>query len=305
MNVALTGGTGFVGRYILRELLSQGHSVRCWFRPESDRTGLEDLQDNKKLTWVRGSLEDVDSATRLLGDCDAVVHSALYHPSGQFRGGEENFLQFANINVMGTLRLFEMAHVSDMKRFVFISTCAVHETILDDRPLDETHPLWPANHYGAHKAALEKFVHSYAAVGKLPICSLRPTGVYGLRHPAPTSKWYRLIKSVVDGRDVTCERGGKEVHAHDVARAACLLLDAPAESIMGQSFNCYDQYISEYMVAHLAKKISRSDSNIVGEPKSPKHQIETGKIRGLGMEFGGDDLLEETICQIINQIESK
>ena len=37
-----------------------------------------------------------------------------------------------------------------MSRFVFISTCAVHDVILDDRPLDEAHPLWPAGHYGAH-----------------------------------------------------------------------------------------------------------------------------------------------------------
>ncbi len=48
-----------------------------------------------------------------------------------------------------------------MPRFVFISTCAVHDVILADRPLDEAHPLWPKSHYGAHKAALEKFVHSY------------------------------------------------------------------------------------------------------------------------------------------------
>ena len=35
-----------------------------------------------------------------------------------------------------------------------VSTCAVHEVILDDRPLDQAQPLWPTGHYGAHKAAL-------------------------------------------------------------------------------------------------------------------------------------------------------
>ena len=46
----------------------------------------------------------------------------------------------------------------DVRRFVFIATCAVHDVILSDRPLDEAHPLWPKSHYGAHKAAIEKFV---------------------------------------------------------------------------------------------------------------------------------------------------
>ena len=57
---------------------------------------------------------------------------------------------------MGTLRLIESARAAGVGRFVFISTCAVHEKILDDRPLDEAHPLWAMSHYGAHKAAIEK-----------------------------------------------------------------------------------------------------------------------------------------------------
>jgi hypothetical protein len=48
-------------------------------------------------------------------------------------------------------------------RFVFISSCAVHDVIRDDRLLDEKHPFWPMSHCGAHKAALEKFVPAYLA----------------------------------------------------------------------------------------------------------------------------------------------
>src|SRR5690606_1214457 len=121
------------------------------------------------------------------------------------------------------------------QRFVFISTCAVHDTILNDRTLDETHPLWPHSHYGAHKAAIEKFVHSYGLGQGFPICALRPTGVYGVNHPVEASKWFDLVRSVVRGETVTCNRGGKEVHAADVAKAAHLLLHAPAEAITGQA----------------------------------------------------------------------
>src|SRR4029079_2079283 len=106
--------------------------------------------------------------------------------------------------------------------FVFISSCAVHDVIVTDRPLDETHPLWPASHYGAHKAAIEKFVHSYGFGQGFPICALRPTGIYGRAHPLSQSRWYELVQKVLRGEAVDCRRGGKEVHASDVAKATAL-----------------------------------------------------------------------------------
>ena len=99
------------------------------------------------------------------------------------------------------------------------------------------------------------------------------------------------------GETVTCERGGKEVHAADVARAIQLLLNA--DNVAGQAYSCCDRYISEFEVATLAKQISGSAAAIVGEPKSPRHQIETGKLRALGMQFGGTELLQQTIGQLI------
>lgn len=297
MRVAVTGGTGFIGRYILRHLDNEGHDIRAWYRPTSDRSGLDDL--GNRIQWVEGVLDD-DAATEVLvAGCDAVIHAALYHPAGGFMGGEGDLVEFAAANVLGTLRLIQAAKAAGVPRLVFISTCAVHDKILDDRPLDESHPLWPKSHYGAHKAALEKFVHSFGLGAGYPICALRPTGVYGAAHPLERSKWYDLIQAVAAGQRVECSRGGKEVHARDVARAAGLLLSA--DGIAGEAFNCYDRYVSQYDVATIAKRLSGSDATIVGEPTQPKHQIETAKLRGLGFEFGGDALLEATIGELLRQ----
>lgn len=146
MRIALTGGTGFIGRYIIRQLAADGHQLVCWHRQDSDRSGFEDC--DSAIEWREGELGNVDDAHALIAGCDALVHAALYHPEGGFMGGEGDLLAFAQRNVMGSLQLFEAAANADLQRVVFLSTCAVHDRILDDRPLDETHPLWPFSHYG-------------------------------------------------------------------------------------------------------------------------------------------------------------
>lgn len=298
MKVAVTGATGFLGRYILHELARRGDTQRAWFRPSSDRSGLDGLA----VTWVPGSLNRPETMKPLVEDCDAVIHAALDRPGAGFRGAEGDLVAFVEANVMGTLRLIEASRAGGVPRFIFISTCAVHEVILDDRPLDEAHPTWATSHYGAHKAAIESFVTSYGLGQSYPICALRPTGIYGLAHPPHASKWYRLVSDVAAGRTVKCTRGGKEVHAADVARAVAILLDAPAQAIAGQAFNCYDRYISEYDVAQLARELSDSNVRIEGQAMRPKHQIETGKLQALGMRFGGEALLRETIAEMLNGV---
>ncbi len=297
MKIAVTGATGFIGRYMLRELAGHDHSLRCWRRASSDMTGLDDLPGT--VEWLEGRLGDAAATEQLVAGCDAVVHGALARPGAGFMGAEGDIIAFVQTNVVGTLQLMEAARTAGVQRFVFISTCAVHDTILNDRTLDETHPLWPHSHYGAHKAAIEKFVHSYGLGQGFPICALRPTGVYGVNHPVEASKWFDLVRSVVRGETVTCNRGGKEVHAADVAKAAHLLLHAPAEAITGQAFNCYDLYVSQWDVAHLAKELSGSQAVIQGQQTTPKHQIETGKIRALGMTFGGREQLERTLAELV------
>jgi nucleoside-diphosphate-sugar epimerase len=298
MRIAITGATGFLGRYIVQHLAMRGHACRCWHRSNADLGGFDQAGDH--LQWLTGELGDDAAGRALVADCEAVVHAALYHPGGGFRGGEGEIIDFVERNVVGTLRLIEAARQAGVGRFIFISTCAVHEKILDDRPLDETHPTWATSHYGAHKAAIEQFVYSYGLGQGYPICALRPTGIYGLARPAEESKWFELVQAVCNGQTVHCRRGGKEVHAADVARAVEILLHA--DGIAGQAYNCCDRYISEFEVAQLAARFSGSSARIEGAITSPKHQIVTDKLQLLGMRFGGTPLLEKTIEQLVQAI---
>lgn len=298
MHIAVTGATGFIGRYLVRHLVGEGHRLRCWYRPSSDRTGFEKLASS--LDWQQGGLGDPAAAKSLVQGVDAVVHAALQWEGGSFRAsGHDDLEAFLQANLTGTLRLFQSARAAGVPRFVFVSTCAVHEVILGDRPLDETHPLWPMTHYGAHKAALEKFVHSYGLGEGWPICALRPTGVYGLAHPPEQSRWCDLIGQVVRGEPVSSAKGGKEVHAADVARAVGVLLKADERAIAGQAYNCYDRYVSEEEVARIAAEFSGSRSTISALNRGPKNQIVTKKLQALGMVFGGEPLLRQTVQEIV------
>ncbi len=98
--VAVTGATGFIGKYIIDNLLARGFHVRAL-----TRTARAHVNDN--LTWVRGSLEDTHSLSELVAGASAVVHCA-----GQVRGHKEEI--FTRCNVDGSLRLMQAA-----KRAVF------------------------------------------------------------------------------------------------------------------------------------------------------------------------------------------
>ena len=155
-------------------------------------------------------------------------------------------------------------------------------------------------HYGAYKAAVEQFVHSYGFGVGFPIVALRPTGVYGLHHEPHRSKWFDLARRVAAGETPECKGGGKEVHAADVAEAVDILLHSQDNA--GEVYSCYDQYVSRYDVATMAKEISGSNAEIIGEQTRPKHQIVSDKIKGLGMSFGGDEILKTTIRQLVDAV---
>ena len=296
--IAVTGATGFLGRYLVSRLHRDGASLRCWRRPTSDLDGFGSAADD--IEWIPGALPDAEASRQLVEGCQAVVHAGLQRSGTSFRDGEGDLVDYVETNLLGTIRLMEAALAAGVERFIFISTCAVHERILDDRPLDEAHPLWPLTHYGAHKAAIEKFIHSYGFGHGFNVCSLRPTGIYGLARPATASKWYGLVAAVVKGESVHCQRGGKEVHAADVAGAVATLLEV--DDIAGEAFSCYDQYISEFEVATLARELAGSSAEILGEQRQPQHQIINDKLRSQGTTFGGQARLQETVGELIEAV---
>lgn len=75
---------------------------------------------------------------------------------------------------------------------------------------------------------------------------------------------------------------------------------SPRPGIAGQAYNCYDRYVAEQEVAEIAKRLCGSGSEIVPMNKGPKNQIDTARLRALGMAFGGQARVEEVVGQLLD-----
>ncbi len=247
MRVAVTGATGYVGRFVVDDLLAHGHAVRAWARPTSDRTGFSGPVD-----WVEGGLDEPESAVDLLRGADALVHAAFRHVPGKYRGGEGDDADgFLAVNVEGSLGLIRCARRAGVARVVFLSSRAVYGQRLRDRPLDERHPVRPTTHYGAYKAAVEVVLAGYGRAEGWPAASLRATGVYGVGHDLSRAKWLDVVRASRAGTPPR-PRTGTEVHGADLAAAVRLLLTARAGSVAGATFNISDVVVSHRAVTRLA-----------------------------------------------------
>jgi len=288
MRVAVTGATGYVGRFIVDDLLAHGHEVRAWARPTSDRSGFAGAVD-----WVDGGLDRAGSELALVRGADALVHAAFEHVPGRYRGGEgDDSDAFLATNLEGSLRLIRCARRAGVARVVFLSSRAVYGARLWDRPLDERHPVQPTTHYGAYKAAVEVALGGYGRAEGWPAASLRATGVYGLGHHLERVKWAEVVRQSRAGTAPPA-RVGTEVHGGDVAAAVRLLLEAPADAVAGEAFN-----LSDVVVSHRA--VTRLAGGALAPPSPPPAGVmATDKLQALGWRPRGWAGVERTVARLV------
>ena len=73
MRIAVTGATGFLGRYIVSHLAHAGHRLLCWHRPTSDLGHFPSPIPPRALTWIEGALNDPKAGAELVEDRKSVV----------------------------------------------------------------------------------------------------------------------------------------------------------------------------------------------------------------------------------------
>ncbi|MDA7891101.1 NAD-dependent epimerase/dehydratase family protein [Akkermansiaceae bacterium] len=192
MKVFLTGGTGFIGSYVLRFLLERGVRVSALRFAGTEPHLSTDLGE---LDWIDGTMED-DFETILTG-CDAVIHLAAYGVNP----AQNSWKEAIYWNVVCLERMLEASKAAGVKRFVLAGSCfeyGLSGEQYEKIPVDA--PLLPNKAYDASKAAATILAQAFARQNDLELAILRPFQVFGVGE-APNRLWPSLKKAAEEGRD--------------------------------------------------------------------------------------------------------
>ena len=303
MRIAVTGATGLVGEFLVPHLLQHEHEVHALWR--SDKHSTEKFESNEKLRWFQGDLADLSSLLRLVSDCDAVVHAALEHQSGRYRGGEgDDPARFKLVNLHQTESFLKALQTTHVSRTVFISSRAVFDGYGENTAsVSDTTPTKPKSLYGEIKAQTEALGDSLSGIG---FCTLRPTGIYGETIEPQHNKWAELISHVCEDDEAGHEYSNQlrtEVHGEDVASAIELLLTAPLHAIERQHFNCSDIAVSQTQLVYLMRQIKNGqDVDFDAAPKGipPNNPMTCNGLAELGWKPGGTPKLLHTLRRVLS-----
>jgi UDP-glucose 4-epimerase len=167
----LTGGTGFLGRYVISALEQSGWNVRLAVRTP--------LPVSSHETALVGPIGASTAWQKALANAEIVVHlAARAHRSPAVQIAERDL--YFEINTAATLHLARMAADAGVKRFTFLSSVAVNGPTTEGRlPFREDDVARPHTVYGESKAAAEEGLRAIADRSQMPITIIRPPMVYG------------------------------------------------------------------------------------------------------------------------------
>ena len=299
MKIAITGLSGFLGHYVAKELFEKDVQMQALVRSTGNISHLSNFEE--KITFVQGDLGDKDALKKFVQDADIVIHMAYERNGAGFHdSASKDIRRLLDVNLSGSLELLDAAKQQGVKQFIFTSSCAVYGYIFPDIKLNEQHPLVPNSNYGAYKASVEAFCHSYFLSKSINTTIFRPVGIYGIDPKLAHSEWYDLIKNIKNGVDVDVVGGGKIVDVTDVAHAIYSAIDN--RDAFGKVYNLSDFYIDNMSIAEMAREICGSKSKISGAPKRPKNTIDNIESKKLGVHYTGTKGLRQYIQELVELI---
>src|SRR5690625_1599394 len=178
MNVLVTGGAGFIGRWVVKQLLDDGHNV--WVVDNLSNGSLANLQELIDHANLKRFIQADIQNQGLLDDLFQSVNFDLcYHLAANINvqdsinDPEKTFLN----DTVATFYILERCKENNVK-MVFMSTCMVYDGATNGK-IDEHHPTKPASPYAGAKIAAENIVLSYYFAYGLPTVVIRPFNTYG------------------------------------------------------------------------------------------------------------------------------
>ena len=264
--VLVTGATGFLGKYVVEELVEHGYQVRAFGRNRAIGQSLV----NASVTFIQGDLTNQEDLTKACQEMDMVVHAGAL---STVWGPWEDFYQ---TNVLGTKYVLEACREAKIERLVYVSSPSIYAAPRDQLDIKESDAPQEnrLNNYIRSKLASEKLFKDYPDVSSV---ILRPRGLFGIGDTSILPRVLNLsqkigIPLIGDGRqlmDMTC--------VENVALAIRLALETPQAA--GEVYNITN-----------------------GEPRAFRNLIEE-TLRGLGYPIRYRKIPAPLVCAISSSLE--
>jgi nucleoside-diphosphate-sugar epimerase len=208
--IIVTGGSGFLGKHLLRALDKAGYQVKNI-----------DLRDNSEFETVIADVRDTEKMLQEVKDADMVFHLASLIEAGESVEKPQKYIDY---NIDGTLSVLEAMRTNGIKTFIFSSSAAVYGEPINV-PIKEDDRTMPVNPYGMTKLAMEALLSSYVGAHGFTGIALRYFNLYGPgeHHQPETHAMPRFIKQIYDDQEVTVWGSGEHkrdyVHVRDIVDA--------------------------------------------------------------------------------------
>ncbi len=239
MKVLVTGGAGYIGSVLVRQLLSKGYQVRALDSLKFGGDALYDVMLNPNFEFMKGDVRNADDVDKAVAGIDAIAHLAAIvgDPACKKFSFEAN-----ETNWDGSVLLFNKAEAAGVKRFVFSSTCSNYGKMANpDSFVVETSPLNPVSLYAELKVKFEKYLLEEKKDSSMSSTALRFSTVYGF---SPRIRFDLTVNEFTRNAAVHGEQEiwGQQFwrpycHVEDLARSVILVLESPVEKVKANVFN--------------------------------------------------------------------
>ncbi|MEO5966936.1 MAG: NAD(P)-dependent oxidoreductase [Ferruginibacter sp.] len=287
MKVLVTGGAGYIGSVLVRQLLSKGFKVRVLDSLKFGGDALYEVMLNPNFEFVHGDVRNPEDVEKALEGIDAIAHLAAIVGDPACKKFSEEATQ---TNWEGSVALFNAAEKAGVKRFVFASTCSNYGKMADpDSFVVETSELKPVSLYAELKVKFENFILTEKKDSKICSTALRFSTVYGfsprIRFDLTVNEFTR--NATINGQQ---EIWGAQFwrpycHVEDLGRAVVLVLESDEEKVRANVFNVgstEENYNKGMIIEEVCKVVPDVQVDYVDSSEDPRdYRVNFDKIKNV------------------------